>query len=44
MKQLAELAVSWLIGNEAIEEAQRELYEYAVHCLLLEMMPTLANL
>lgn len=41
MKQLAGIMVSWLIRHEAIEKNQRELYEYAVHCLFLEMMPML---
>lgn len=41
MKQLAGEVVSWLIKHDAVEENSRELYEYAVHCLILGMAPML---
>lgn len=39
MERLAGAVVSWLIRHEAIEEDNRELYEYASHCFLLGMAP-----
>lgn len=39
MERLAGAVVSWLIRHEAIEEGNRELYEYASYCFLLGMAP-----
>ena len=36
---MAEIVVDWLIRQETVEENSRELYEYAVQCLVLGMMP-----
>lgn len=39
IKKYAELIVKWLINYEAVEETDKELYEYAIYSMILSASP-----
>lgn len=41
MESLTKRITEWLIANKAVEDADRELYEYAVYCMLITISPLL---